>query len=232
MIYMKRIGLFLILLISEFNLGADMVDNIVKNIKWFGHASLLIKLDNKNIYIDPWKIKDSSHKADIILVTHLHFDHYSEDDIKKISTQKTILYSSVDVISKASVKNKKVIKPFEKLKIDNIEIEGFPAYNTNKDFHPKKNNWLGFIINYGNTKIYIAGDSDVIEEAKKLSVDIAILPIGGTYTMNEKEAAELVNTIKPKVVIPIHWGDIVGSTQNLENFKNSVSSSIKVVVLR
>lgn len=208
------------------------MDDIVKSIKWLGHASILIKLDNKNIYIDPWKIKDTSQKADIILITHSHFDHYSEEDIKKISIQKTILYSSEDVISKTSIKNKKVIRPFEKVKIDDVEIEGFPAYNNTKDFHPKQNNWLGFIIGYKDTKIYIAGDTDVIEEAKKLSVDIAILPIGGTYTMDEKEAAAFVNEIKPKIAIPIHWGDIVGSNENLENFKKNVVSSVKVVVLK
>lgn len=208
------------------------MDDILKSIKWLGHASIFIKLDNKNIYIDPWKIKDISQKADIILVTHSHFDHYSEQDIKNISTDKTLLYSAEDVVSKTSIKNKKVIKPFEKLKIDNIEIEGFPAYNTNKNFHPKNNNWLGFIITYKNTRIYIAGDSDVTEESKKLSVDIAILPIGGIYTMDEKEAAMLANMIKPKFVIPIHWGDIVGSTQNLENFKKNVDPSIKILVLK
>lgn len=225
------INILFFTLFSALFMEAKM-DDVIKNMKWLGHASLLIKIDNKNIYIDPWKIKDVSQKADIILVTHSHFDHYSEEDIKKISTQKTFLYSTEDVISKTSIKNKKIIKPFEKISIDNIEIEGFPAYNLNKDFHPKKNNWLGFIIRYADIKIYIAGDSDVIEEAKKLSVDIAILPIGGTYTMNEKEAAELVNIIKPKVVIPIHWGDIVGSTQNLENFKKAVGTSVKIVVLK
>lgn len=211
-------------------MGGGMIDDIVKDIKWLGHASLLIKLDGKNIYVDPWKIKDTSNKADIILVTHSHFDHYSEDDIKRILSSNTIIYSSEDVISKTSVKNKKVIKPFESVNVGSITITGFPAYNIDKDFHPKKNNWLGFILEYKGVKIYIAGDSDVIDEMKKLKVDIALLPIGGTYTMTELEAANLVNLIKPKVVIPIHWGDIVGSKKNLDDFIKNVKPPVKVVV--
>ena len=207
-----------------------MIDNIVENIEWLGHASLLIKLGDKRIYVDPWKIKDDSQKADIILVSHSHFDHYSEDDIKRISSSKTHIFSSDDVISKTSLKNKKTIKPFQSVKIDDIVITGFPSYNVNKEFHPKKNNWLGFIIEYKGVKIYIAGDTDFTEEMRKIKADIVIIPIGGTYTMDENESAEFVNLVKPAVAIPIHWGDIVGSKKNLESFLKNVKQPVKVVV--
>jgi L-ascorbate metabolism protein UlaG (beta-lactamase superfamily) len=120
---------------------------------------------------------------------------------------------------------------FEETKIDDITIQGFPAYNINKPFHPKSNNWLGFIIKHRDVSIYIAGDSDVTEEAKQLKVNIMILPVGGTYTMTDKEAAELVNLTKPDIAIPIHYGDIVGSIQNAQNFEKVVNPQTKVVIL-
>lgn len=210
------------------------IENFVKNnIVWFGHESTLIKAGDKNIFIDPWKLKDVKEKADIILITHLHFDHYSEDDIQKISTDKTILYSSQDVISQTKVKDKKVIKPFEEVKIDSITIKAMPAYNKNKDFHPKKNNWLGFIITYNNISVYIAGDTDDISDEfvkERSKINIAMVPVGGTYTMNAQESADFINTIKPDIAIPIHWGDIVGSKSDAEKFKSLVKPPIKVII--
>jgi L-ascorbate metabolism protein UlaG (beta-lactamase superfamily) len=207
-----------------------MIKNIADNIKWFGHASLMLKIDGKNIFIDPWKLKKVKEKADIILITHSHFDHFSEDDIKKILKPDTFLYSSEDVVNKVSVKNKKIIKPFEEVSLGSIIIKGFPAYNTNKNFHPKSNNWLGFIIEYGGVSIYIAGDSDVTEEAKKIKANIMILPIGGTYTMNDFEAAELVNLVKPEYAIPIHFGDVVGTKENAFKFKSLVNKPTVVLI--
>ncbi len=226
--------LFFVLSFSFLNLsyskGGDMIKNIADNIKWFGHASLMLKIDGKNIFIDPWKLKKVKEKADIILITHSHFDHFSEDDIKKILKPDTFLYSSEDVVNKVSVKNKKIIKPFEEVSSGSIIIKGFPAYNTNKNFHPKSNNWLGFIIEYGGVSIYIAGDSDVTEEAKKIKANIMILPIGGTYTMNDFEAAELVNLVKPEYAIPIHFGDVVGTKENAFKFKSLVNKPTVVLI--
>jgi len=205
-------------------------EEIIKNIQFLGHASLKIKLADKTIFVDPWKIKEEKDKADIILVTHPHYDHYSEIDIKKIAKETTILLSCKEVVSQTSVKNRRVLLPFEETKIDDITIQGFPAYNINKPFHPKSNNWLGFIIRHKDISIYIAGDSDVTEEAKQLKVNIMILPVGGTYTMTDKEAAELVNLTKPDIAIPIHYGDIISSKQSAQNFAKLVKSHTKVVI--
>jgi len=205
-------------------------EEIVKTIQFLVHASLKLKLSDKIIFIDPWKIKEKE-KADIILVTHPHYDHYSEEDIQKIAKDTTLLLSCKEVVQQTKVKNKKILLPFEEVKINDITIQGFPAYNVNKHFHPKTNNWLGFIIKYKDVSIYIAGDSDVIEEAKRLKVNMMILPVGGTYTMTDKEASELVNLTKPDYAIPIHYGDIVGSIQNAQNFKKLVLSPTKVVIL-
>jgi L-ascorbate metabolism protein UlaG (beta-lactamase superfamily) len=133
-------------------------EELIKNIRFLGHASLKIKLGNKTIFVDLWKIKEEKDKADIILVTHSHYDHYSELDIKKIAKETTILLSCKEVVSQTSVKNKHVLLPFEETKIDDITIQGFPAYNINKPFHPKSNNWLGFIIKHKDISIYIAGE--------------------------------------------------------------------------
>ncbi len=206
-------------------------EEIIKNIKFLGHATVKLKIAEKIIFVDPWKIKDTEEKADIILVTHPHFDHYSEEDIKKIAKDTTVLISCKDVVSQTSLKNKRQIQPFEETKIDDITIQGFPAYNVNKSFHPKSNNWLGFVIRHNDVSIYIAGDSDVIEEAKQLKVNIMILPVGGTYTMTDKEASELVNLTKPDYAIPIHYGDIVGSAQNAQNFVKLVNLPTKVKIL-
>jgi L-ascorbate metabolism protein UlaG (beta-lactamase superfamily) len=208
---------------------ANMINDVIARINWLGHATLLINLDNKNIYVDPWKLKNTEVKSDIILVSHSHFDHYSEDDIKKIFTDTTMIYSSEDVISKTSLPHKHIIKPFGEVKIGSIIIKGFPAYNINKDFHPKKNNWLGFVIISNDISIYVAGDTDAIEEAKKLKVSVMILPIGGTYSMDFREAAELVNTAKPNYVIPYHYGDIVGSEKDAINFKSLVKYSEVII---
>lgn len=209
-----------------------MIEDILSKIKHLSHATVKIELSGKNIFVDPWKIPLGIEKADIILVTHPHYDHYSEDDIQKIVKDTTIILSTKEVIEQTSVKNKKILLPNEEVKIDDIIIRGFPAYNINKPFHKKENNWLGFIIKYKEVSIYVAGDTDVIDEMKRLKVDIAILPVGGTYTMTDKEAAQLVNLIKPAYAIPIHFGDIVGSKTNAENFKKLVSLPTKVVILK
>lgn len=207
-----------------------MIKKIIDDIKWLGHSSILIKAGEKNIFIDPCKLKNFDDKADIILITHPHYDHYSEDDIKKISFDGTVLYSCKEVILQTTVKNKVMIEPYEEVKNEDIKIKAFPAYNINKDFHPKKNKWIGFIIDYLNTKIYISGDTDFTDDMKQLKADIAIVPVGGTYTMTEHEAADFINTIKPEFAIPIHWGDIVGTRENTESFKSLVKPPTEVII--
>lgn len=184
----------------------------MKNLKWFGHATFRIGGD-KVIYIDPWKLK-VEEEADIILISHSHYDHCSPEDIKRVSGPKTTIIASPDCVSKIPQKIKP-LSPGEKIKIDNVIIEGIRAYNNNKPFHPKDKNWLGFLIFTNNQYIYYAGDTDLIHEMRNLGVvDIALLPVGGTYTMDGLEAGEAANIINPKILIPYHWGDIVGSRKD------------------
>jgi len=200
---------------------------MLKNISWLGHASFKITND-KVLYIDPWKLKKED-KADIILITHPHYDHLSLEDISKIQTEDTIIVIPPDGASKLKG-NIKIVRPGDNLTIKGIDIKVVPAYNIKKDYHPKENGWVGFILNMKGTRIYHSGDTDFIPEMKKIKVDIALLPIGGTYTMDVAEAVEAVKAINPKVVIPMHYGDIVGSVEDAEKFKKL--SPVKVEILK
>ncbi len=204
---------------------------MVKNIKWLGHASIKVETEGKNVYIDPWKLKNYSNKADLILITHSHHDHFSPNDISKLTKKDTIIIGPADVIKKIAQKEKKVLLPGQTINLNWVTIEGVPSYNIDKAFHPKSNNWLGFILRCKESSIYIAGDTDFIPEMKDIKVDVAILPVGGTYTMNPKQASEATNTIKPKVVIPIHFGDVVGTIEDAKSFESMVKES-KVEILQ
>ena len=187
-------------------------------INWLGHASFRIDF-SRIIYIDPWKLKTPT-PADIILISHPHYDHFSKDDIDKIYTPNTIIITVKDVAEKLEGYNIKIIKPNQTITIDNLSFTATRAYNKNKDYHPKKNDWVGFIISSESFRIYYAGDTDIINEMENIhDVDVALLPIGGEYTMNPTEASEVVSLIEPKAVLPYHYGDIVGSKDDLNEFK-------------
>lgn len=202
---------------------------MVEKIKWFGHASFKIS-GEKTIYIDPWKIQDEE-KADIILISHSHFDHFSLEDIKKVTTSETDILITPDCQSKLRDVDGKVtlIEPGKKYNVKNILIETTPSYNLNKKFHPRENDWVGFIINFKHGRIFYAGDTDNIPEIKNIKVDIALLPISGIYVMDSKEAAELANTMKPKMAIPYHYGDVVGTEQDALKFKKLCQIPVEIL---
>lgn len=207
---------------------------MLENIQVLYHSSIKINKD-KVIYIDPFKIDIEYHDSDIIFITHSHYDHYSEEDIKKIIKQNTKIVVTEDLKEKASkfinIKNVISVQPNEKHCVEGINFETIPAYNTNKKFHPKQNNWVGYVIEINGLKYYIAGDTDITEENKQVKCDVAFVPVGGTYTMTAKEAAELVNTIKPKIAVPIHYGSVVGTKQDAEDFVNLLNKGIEGEIL-
>ena len=202
---------------------------MVEKIKWFGHASFKIT-GWKVIYIDPWKIQDED-EADIVLISHPHYDHFSLEDLKKITGHETDILITPDCQSKLRDINGKVtlVEPGKKYSIKDIIIETTHSYNINKRFHPKENDWVGFIINLNNRKIFYAGDTDNVPEIKNLKVDVALIPISGTYVMDAKEAAELVNEMKPKITIPYHYGDIVGTEQDALKFKKLAKIPVEIL---
>ncbi|MCD6232211.1 MBL fold metallo-hydrolase [Candidatus Aerophobetes bacterium] len=200
---------------------------MLENIKWLGHASFKVT-GEKIIYIDPWNLK-KKEKADIILITHPHYDHLSSKDISKIQVDETIII--IPEKDKGELKGRvKRIKPGDSLSIDRVTIKAVPAYNINKTYHPKEKGWVGYIIETGGFSIYHAGDTDFIPEMKKIKVDIALLPVGGTYTMDAEEAAKACRILNPKIAIPMHYGDVVGSEEDAKKFKEM--SPVKVEILK
>ncbi len=205
------------------------------NIKVFCQNSIRITAGNKKIYIDPYKMNESPKDADVILITHEHSDHYSPNDMKKVAGSDALLIMPESMKSKESEASKIVsrieyVKPSESKTIEGLQLETVPAYNINKQFHPKSNGWVGYVLNVDGTRIYIAGDMDATEEAKAVKCDIALVPVGGTYTMTANEAADLINTMQPKIAIPVHYGSVVGSDADAQEFAKNVKDPIKVEI--
>ena len=197
------------------------------------HSSIRIEGEDKIIYLDPYRIKEERNDADIIFITHSHYDHFSVEDILKIKKEETRIVVTNDLIDRAielgvKEENITVVMPNNSYNILDIEINTIPAYNINKQFHPKENNWVGYILKIEGKSIYVAGDTDVTVENKNVKCDIALIPVGGTYTTDYKEAAELVNVIKPEIVIPMHYGEIVGNKEDGIKFSKLVNSNIQV----
>jgi L-ascorbate metabolism protein UlaG (beta-lactamase superfamily) len=180
---------------------------MLQGIHWLGHASVRID-DAITIYIDPWKVAEPK-RADLILVTHEHFDHLSEDDIAEV----------------------RAVVPGERFEAAGVWIETVPAYNTDKPNHPQSAGHVGYVVELAGRRIYHAGDTDLISEMKDIRCDVAILPVGGTYTMNATEAAQALEVMQPQFAIPIHWGEVVGSEKDARRFQSLAPEGVQVEIL-
>ena len=193
-----------------------------------------IRIDGSSvIYFDPFRIRESVHDADFIFITHAHFDHFSPEDIRKVCKPDTTYIAPetmADELRKSGITDAVMLKPGVSVQAGEIPVETVPAYNQLKPFHPKKNGWLGYVITVGGQRIYVAGDTDATKEAKAVSCDIALVPAGGTYTTDAREAAALVNQIHPKTAIPIHYGTVVGNAEDGNVFAKHVNAGIAVVL--
>jgi len=190
----------------------------MQDIHWLGHAS--VRIDGPiTIYIDPWKLARDAIPADLILITHGHHDHLSPKIICPTSCESQL---SGDV---------RTIAAGDSIDLGQIRIEAVPSYNKHKPFHPKKAGNVGYIVQVDGQRIYHAGDTDLIPEMSEVRCDVALLPIGGTYTMNAKEAAQAAALLHAGVVIPIHWGDIVGSKRDVNRLIELMPQGVQVVVL-
>ncbi len=213
------------------------------NIIWTGHDGFKVKNDFL-LYFDPYQL-NNPEPADILLISHEHFDHFSEKDISKIISKDSVVICPYELEAKVKAYPSKNIflKPWQEYVVENfnIHVKAIPAYNVNKfrapgiPFHPKSDEKLGYVVSVGNVNIYHAGDTDKIPEMEnlgELGIDIALLPVSGTYVMTPEEAAEAVDLIKPKVAIPMHWGAIVAGRKEAERFKKLVEpKGVKVVIL-
>ena len=203
-------------------------------IEVFTHSSIRIKGNSTTIYIDPFKIREEFRDADYVFITHQHYDHFSIEDILKVATKDTILVVPESMVDDAReierrVKEIVTVRPGESKEISGLSVEAIHAYNNIKPFHPKRAEWVGYILTVDGKRIYIAGDTGLTKESKLVKCDIALVPIGGTYTMDARKAADLINIIKPEVVIPIHYGSVVGKPHDADIFAGLVKEPVQVV---
>jgi L-ascorbate metabolism protein UlaG (beta-lactamase superfamily) len=212
------------------------------DIKWLGHSGFLIK-NSKVIYIDPYQIKEDSEKADLIFITHSHYDHCSVADMQKIVQEGTKIIMTADCQSKITrfdvPINMEIIEPNQEIELGEIKVSTLPSYNLDKHFHSKDESWVGYLIKMNDILIYHPGDCDLIPEMQKLTgykqpgkEFVALLPVGGRFTMNAEEAAEAAKLIKPTIAIPMHFGSIIGSKDDAQEFKEICEESdIRVEIL-
>jgi L-ascorbate metabolism protein UlaG (beta-lactamase superfamily) len=198
-------------------------------IKWLGQAGLKIK-NQKIVYFDPYQIKETE-EADLVLVTHSHFDHFSLADIKKIISPSTVLVAPFEAGGQVNCQFQR-ISAGEEREVKGIKVKAIPAYNLNKSFHPPRGEGVGYVVEIEGIRIYQAGDTDLIPEMKELTgLDLVFLPVGGTYTMDAEEAAEAANQIKAQLSIPIHYGSVVGSEKDARRFKELVLGKVEILPL-
>lgn len=207
---------------------------MIEGIKINCHSSIKIAKD-KIVYIDPFRINEVPHDADYIFITHSHYDHFSTQDILKVAKIDTVFVSTEDTKSSLELMGIPedqivIVEPNNNYELKDIKVETVPSYNENKKYHPKENNWVGYVIELNGNKYYIAGDTDNISEVQNIKCDIAFLPIGGEFTMNPQEAAELANKIECKIVVPTHYAELVGTKEDLEEFIELTNKEIKVLI--
>ena len=205
----------------------------MENIEVNTQNSIRITSRVGTLYVDPLEIANDAHDADYILITHDHYDHFSPEDIRKVAKADSILVVPEKMADKTQevagdVEKIETVKPGVYQELNGLEFETVSAYNLLKPFHPKSADWVGYVLRIDGKRIYIAGDTDATKEAKAVKCEVALVPIGGTYTMDAKKAAELVNAIRPNVAIPVHYGNIVGRPSDGDVFAQNVKDPIKV----
>jgi len=195
-------------------------------IEWLGHATVLIR-GERTVMVDPWKVS-GGERVDLVLVTHGHFDHCSPEDVAKVSGPQTEVVAPADAAAKLG-EGVKTILPGEAVNVAGVKVEAVPAYNVGKSFHPKDNRWVGYVVTMGGERVYVAGDTDRTAEMDAVKADVALLPVGGTYTMTAEEAAGAADAMGVSLAIPIHFGDVVGSEADARRFEAACNVPVKVL---
>src|SRR3954447_13667692 len=205
---------------------------LAESITWLGHSGFLVRAGRAHVYIDPYRVPDGAPPADVILVTHHHYDHFSPQDVEKLSTERTWLIGPPTVAERVagqvvSIAPGQIVEPDE---VRGIDVRGIAAYNTSKrdkdgkPFHPRDAGGLGFALRVRGERLYHAGDTDVIPEMDEVhGVDLALLPVSGTYVMTASEAAEAARRIQPRLAVPMHWGEHLGTRADAEAFLRETS---------
>ena len=207
-----------------------MVENVFKNLQWLGHDAFLLRAGGKVVYFDPFQLGSGLPPADLICISHEHYDHCSHADVRMIQQPSTLIVAEAQGAAQLTGR---IVSPApgERCEEQGITIEAVPAYNTKKKFHPHANRWLGFILTVDGVRLYHAGDTDYIPEMKDLRADIALLPVSGTYVMTAEEAAQAALAIGPKIAVPMHYGSIVGTDDDAKRFAALLAGKIRVEIL-
>jgi L-ascorbate metabolism protein UlaG (beta-lactamase superfamily) len=201
-------------------------------ISYLEHDCFRLEAGGRTLYTDPFRIGGQPKKADVVTISHDHFDHLSVEDLSKVVTSETSVIASVNCEGKVNVraKEKVFLKPGEAVEVKGFKVKAVPAYNVNKfrapgqPFHPRSYNGLGYLLEAEGVRVYHAGDTDAIDEMGDMGeVDVALLPVSGTYVMTADEAVQAVRLLKPKVAVPMHWGAIVGGRADAERFVAAAS---------
>lgn len=199
-------------------------------IEWLGHDSFRLR-GEKTIYVDPWKIARASHDADIVLITHDHFDHFVVEDIDRVRSAGTLVIGPEQLEGKIEG-NLRLVKRGDKLTVLGVPIEVVPAYNVRPDrqkFHPNQYGGVGYIVTLNGKRIYHTGDTDLIPEMQDIKCDILLVPVSGTYVCTAEEAVDIAQTLKPALAIPMHWDTIVGSWEDANSFKQKAGVPVQIL---
>lgn len=210
------------------------LESLEQSVQWLGHAGFRLETPAGVVYIDPYRAP-SGPPADVVLITHEHFDHFSREDLERILGEGTRAVAPPAVAEKLSGPAISIV-PGETVEVDRLEVKAVAAYNTNKldsegkPFHPREAGWVGYVIGFGGRRIYHSGDTDVIPEMDQAAgADIALLPVSGTYVMTAVEAAEAARRIEPKIAIPMHWGTVIGSRADAEKFASAAPVEVRIL---
>ncbi len=206
------------------------VNDLLKPVRWFGHDAICIQ-GSVTVWFDPYELPVSAPVADLILISHEHFDHCSPQDVAKIRGAHTEIVTDKASANKLSG-NIRVVQPGDRVTVAGVSIEVYPAYNVDKTFHPKQAGMLSFVVTLDGVRYYHAGDTDVIPEMVSIRADVAFLPVSGTYVMTAAEAVKAARMIKPRVAVPMHYGSIVGAASDAKTFMEALEREVPVVVLK
>lgn len=204
-----------------------------EEIKINAQSSIRLTDQETVIYLDPYLIDKEVNDADYIFITHDHYDHLSIEDINKVINESTIIIVPESCSKSLEEFNNQIVKvkPNNKYLVGNLNFQTVASYNTNKLYHPEKNEWVGYLIDFNNKKYFITGDTDINKENKQIKCDVLLLPVGGVYTMDYKEASTLTNLIKPKLAIPTHYQTVVGTKIDAINYTNLLDKDIESKIL-
>jgi L-ascorbate metabolism protein UlaG (beta-lactamase superfamily) len=211
---------------------------LLDSVEWLGHSGFRIRAGGANVYIDPYRVPDGLPPADLILVTHAHYDHFSPRDVERLSDERTWLVAPAAVAERVGGQVIS-IAPCERLErelVGGVEVAAVAAYNTSKRdrsgkvFHPRDAGWVGYEVRFRAERLYHSGDTDVIPEMDQVTgVDVALLPVSGVYVMTAEEAAEAARRIEPQVAVPMHWGEHIGSYEDATTFADRAPVDVQIM---